>query len=100
MKCGICGKTLKRVKDLELQGFRIHGWKCSCGNTLGDPEDVNNIVKFFIFIKNGGKVQLFKTGNSMAIRIPKAIVALYHLKDKDVLQLDSRGKEIVLKVMG
>ena len=89
---------MKKVDDLDLKGFEIRGWQCKCGNELSDPEDVDNIVKFLRFIKKGKKVHVFKSGNSLAIRIPKAIARIYNINEDDELLISPKKKEIILKV--
>ena len=89
---------MKKVDDLEVKGFAIRGWRCECGNELSDPEDVDNIVKFLRFIKKGKKVHVFRSGNSLAIRIPKPIAKIYDIKENDELLLSPKKKEIILKV--
>jgi len=89
---------MKKVDDLDLKGFEIRGWQCKCGNELSDPEDVDNIVKFLRFIKKGKKVRVFKSGNSLAIRIPKAIARIYNINEDDELLISPKKKEIILKV--
>ena len=98
MKCNSCGKPMKKVDDIDIKGFQIRGWRCRCGNELSDPEDVDNIVKFFRFIKKGKKVHVFKSGNSLAIRIPKAVAKVYGIHEDDELMISPKKDEIVLKV--
>ena len=98
MKCGVCGKKLKKVDNIELKGFKIRGFECSCGHELVEPEDIDNIVKFFRFIKKQKKLKVFKSGDSLAIRIPKAIADIYRIHENDEIIIDPKKDGIVLKV--
>jgi len=44
LKC-VCGKTAKRVNDLEYDGMVFGGWRCKCGETLADPYQANLFLK-------------------------------------------------------
>ena len=97
-KCNLCGKKMKDVNDIDLNGFNIRGWRCSCGNEHSNPDDVDKIVKFFRYLKTNREIKIFKSGNSLAIRIPKQIVDLYDLSPKSKLLLNSKDKKIILEI--
>jgi hypothetical protein len=44
-----------------------------------NPDDVDNIVKYFKALKKGVEATVFKSGNSISVRLPKVIADLYHL---------------------
>ena len=99
-KCNVCGKEMQKVNDIELYGFKIKGWRCKCGNEHSNPEDVDNIVKLFKLSRKGAEASVFESGNSIAVRLPKAIVNLFRLKPKSKLIISTKENEIVLKVPG
>ena len=97
-KCNICGKNMKEADDIDLKGFLIRGWRCECGNMHSNSEDVDAIVKFFRYIKKKKTVSVFKAGNSLAIRLPKPLVELYHLSPSSKLLLDTKESELIFKI--
>jgi hypothetical protein len=90
---------MSKVDDIHLKGFEVKGYRCKCGNEISDSEDVDNIVKFLVFVKKQKKMQVFKSGNSLAIRIPKAIAKVYGIKENDQLLFQPKKDEIVLKLV-
>ncbi len=56
---------MKEVDDIDLKGFMIRGWRCECGNGHSDPEDVDNIARYFKALKKGVEATVFKSGNSI-----------------------------------
>ena len=44
LKC-VCGRTAKRLDDLEYKGMPLGGWKCKCGETMVDPYQANLFLK-------------------------------------------------------
>jgi hypothetical protein len=89
---------MKEVDDLELKGFKIRGWRCECGNEHSSPEDVDNIVRYFKLVKKGVEATVFKSGNSISVRLPKVIADLYRLDAKVKLPIETETNEIILKV--
>ena len=45
--CNVCEREMTEVDDIDLQGFKIRGWLCECGNTHSNSDDVDVIVKSF-----------------------------------------------------
>jgi hypothetical protein len=45
-KCGICKKEMLPVDDISLKKFLVKGWRCECGQTYSNPEDVDKIVRY------------------------------------------------------
>jgi hypothetical protein len=89
---------MKSVNDIDLKGFKVNGWKCSCGNVHTNPKDVDDIVKFFRYMKTSKEIKVFKSGNSLAIRIPKQIADLYHLTQKSKLILIPKDDKLILEI--
>ncbi|MCX9013591.1 MAG: hypothetical protein OIN89_02155 [Candidatus Methanoperedens sp.] len=98
-KCNICKEEMKPVDDINLKGFVIHGWRCGCGNEHSDPEDVDNIVRYFKALKNGVEATVYKSGNSISIRLPKVIADLYHLNANLKLPIETEPGSIRLKIV-
>ena len=98
-RCNICGKEMEIVDDINLKGFVIRGWRCECGNEHSDPEDVDNIIKYFKALKNGLEATVYKSGNSISIRLPKVIADLYHLNTNLKLPIESEQGGIRLKIV-
>lgn len=98
-KCNICGKEMNEVNDINLKGFMICGWRCECGNEHSNPEDVDNIVKYFKALKNGVEATVFKSGNSISVRLPKVIADLYHLNTNLKLPIETEPGGIRLKIV-
>ena len=98
-KCNICEKEMTEIDDIDLKGFKIRGWRCGCGNTHSNSEDVDVIVRFFRYMKKHHELSLFKTGNSLAVRIPKPIADLYHLNPSSKVVIEAKTKEIRLKIL-
>ncbi|MFU8767333.1 MAG: hypothetical protein ACNA7I_06680 [Candidatus Methanoperedens sp.] len=98
-KCNICKKEMKAVDDINLKGFVIHGWRCECGNEHSDPEDVDNIVRYFKALKNGVEATVYKSGNSISIRLPKVIADLYHLNANIKLSIETEPTGFKLKIV-
>ncbi len=97
-KCNICGKEMEEVGDIDLKGFMIRGWRCECGNEHSNPDDVDNIVKYFKALKKGVEATVFKSGNSISVRLPKVIADLYHLNANLKLSIETEPGEIRLIV--
>ena len=97
--CNLCGKEMKEVDDLELKGFLIRGWVCSCGNEHSHPNDVDALVKFFKYIKKQRGLKIFKSGNSLAVRIPKQIADVYHISKGSKLVLSPEKDQLVIKII-
>ena len=49
--CNICRKEMRPVDDIEIKGIKelegkkIRGWRCECGNEHSNPEDVDILVE-------------------------------------------------------
>lgn len=90
---------MKEVSDINLKGFVIRGWRCECGNEHSNPEDVDTIVKYFKALKKGVEATVFKSGNSISVRLPKVIADLYHLNTSLKLPIETEPGGIRLKVV-
>ncbi len=97
-KCNICGNEMQEVDDINLKGFEIRGWRCECGNEHSKPEDVDNIVRYFKAVKKGLEATVYKSGNSISIRLPKVIADLYHLNTNLKIPIETELGSIRLRI--
>lgn len=97
-KCNICRIEMQEVDDINLNGFEIRGWRCECGNEHSKPEDVDNIVRYFKAVKKGLEATVFKSGNSISIRLPKVIAELYHLSINLKIPIETELGSIRLRI--
>lgn len=91
LKC-ICGGTAKETL-LSYKGFKLRGWKCSkCSEEITDPRDFNAYME--LKRKQKLKVKVGKLGNSLVLRIPKAIQDLHHIRKGEelIISSESQGK--------
>jgi antitoxin component of MazEF toxin-antitoxin module len=51
-------------------------------------------------MKTSKEIKVFKSGNSLAIRIPKQIADLYHLTQKSKLILIPKDDKLILEIAG
>ena len=59
-KCGICKKEMTHVDDILLKGFLISGWRCECGQTYSDIEDVDKIVRYLRTLRTPNVERMMK----------------------------------------
>ena len=95
-KCNICGEEMEDVDDIEMGGFLIRGWRCSCGNEHGNIEDAGEIVRYYRKHKKF-KAKVFTSGNSVSIRIPKTVANVLRLKPKEELEIEAKKGKLILK---
>ena len=92
MKCPVCGKKMKDA-DVELRGFALKGFKCSCGETAFNPLDVEMVRKAV-----NGNVKARRVANSLVITLPRPLARLARIKEGDVLNwLVSKNRLILQK---
>ena len=99
LTCDQCGKKMKEVDDQEIKGFMIRGWRCSCGQEYSNPVDVDNLVKLFNFMKKQRGLKVFRSGNSLALRIPKQLADVYHITSESRLVVSPKKDSIEIKVL-
>lgn len=97
--CNLCEKQMYEVNDIEIKGFMTRGWRCKCGNVHSHPGDIDALVKFFRYMKLNKEISVFKSGNSLAIRIPKQVAVAYKITNKTKLVLKPEKDRIVLEVV-
>jgi len=106
-KCQICEKGyLKKVMNKEIiYGVELGVFsakKCSyCGEIWVDGKTMDNIEKI---AKEKGvwglgtTTKITKTGNSLAVRIPKKIVNHLNLKNGEEIYIHPEHKKVILEI--
>jgi len=89
MKCHKCGKTMRYVKGLRFNKFKIDGWKCSCGEIYYEPEQAQKILLLNKLRKETIRAKLGKVRSNLILRLPKDV--------EDALDL-KKGGEVLIKV--
>lgn len=97
MKCNKCGKTMKYLKGMKFNEYKIEGWKCSCGEIYYNPEQAQKILLLNRLKKEAIRAKLGKIRSNLILRLPKDIeYALGLEKGKDVLiRVEDRGFKIM-----
>lgn len=94
LKCH-CGKWAKPTR-LKIEGLDIRGWACSCGEQYLHPEDSPRLSALKKIQSSKLEATVTKTGNSIALRIPKAAADALALKVGEKLLLNfKRPKKLV-----
>ena len=107
LKCPLCNKGFLKKKQIEEKMFGIYLGTFSaevcdvCGETFTDKDTtrmIENVAKKKWIWGLGLKTKITKTGNSLAVRIPKKIADFLHLKvgEEAYIHLDA-NKLIVEK---
>ena len=108
MKCPICEKgELKKGKIKEYMFGHYLGefpaQLCTkCNESFTDSETtrkIEEIAKKKGIFGLGKKTKITKTGNSLAIRIPKRIVDFLKLKDGEETYIHPEGNKLVIEVI-
>lgn len=106
MKCPICEKgILKKGKIKEYMfGFFLGEFSaeiCSkCNETFTDAattRKIEEIAKHKGIWGIGKKTKIIRTGNSLAVRIPKQIVDFLKLKEGKEAYIHPEGKKLVIE---
>lgn len=97
-RCHKCGTKMKLVDDIELSGFLVKGYRCTqCKEEVFAANEIAHILKFNKSMKRGMTAKVFKSGNSIAIRLPKELVAVYEIEPGKELKIkpEKHGIELV-----
>ncbi len=82
-----CGKKAKRSL-IKYKEYEVRGWKCSsCKRSYIHPEDSLKISKLEKLKKEGIKVKVGIVGQSIVVRIPKALSEIYGFKKGNEIEL-------------
>lgn len=81
MKCPMCKKEMKKVKDvMEQDGIEFEAFKCnSCGEELMNMKQLKTLAKKYRKLRHAKEVTFAKWGNSIAVRIPREIINELHI---------------------
>ncbi len=89
MKCQECFKKMNFVKDIDFNGSKIDGYRCSCGEVYFDPEQAQRVLLMNKLQKGLVKAKLGRIRSNLILRLPKDI--------ETALQLE-QGEEVTLKI--
>ena len=99
MKKGIgcvCGKIAEPKKNLSFNGYKLDGWKCSCGEIYYEPEQAQRILLINKLRKAKIKVKLGRIKSNLILRIPKDIEKAIGLNKGDKLEIQLKDDKILL----
>ncbi len=86
-----CGKLAAPVRNMNLSGYVVRGWECSCGEKYINPADANYVLTIKKLEKEKLEGRITKTGNSYALRLPKKLVDSMGYEIGDTLEIKLRG---------
>lgn len=107
MKCPICEKGILKGKKIREEMFGVYLGKfpadvCSkCGESFTDAETtrkIERIAKKKGIWGLGVKTKITKTGNSLAVRIPKKIADFLKLKKGEEAYIHPYTDKLVIEV--
>ena len=84
--CKNCNKKMQ-PSAIERNGFRLRMLKCSCGNKIIHPQDLNEYREFQNLHKKNFKVKLRFVGNSYAVSIPREIINFMNEQEQKMKQM-------------
>lgn len=106
MKCPICEKGILKIKEIEEYMFGISLGKfpaeiCEkCGESFTDTETTKKIeeaAKRKGIWGLGATTKITKTGNSLAVRIPKKLANYLKLRDGEETYIHPEGNKIIIE---
>lgn len=96
-KCSECKGSMKELAAKTPEGFKYRYFKCEgCGEEILAMSQLHNVAEKYRQMKRF-HAKLSKWGMSLGLRIPKALVERYHLKDdKEVAIIpEKEGMKII-----
>ena len=96
MKCVKCGKIAAPAM-LSLEGSKVNGWSCSCGEQYLDSHAVERLFAIRRLQKEHLTAKVTRQGNSYALRVPMAIVQAYGLMKKRELRILPQENNFLLE---
>ena len=78
LKCH-CGKWAA-PDHFMVDGMRVRGWSCKCGEKYFHPDDIEPILTVNMLKKEGLVGKVSKVGNSYSVRLPAKLVKALRLK--------------------
>lgn len=86
-----CGKLAAPIRNMNLSGYAVRGWECSCGEKYINPADANYVLTLQKLEKEKLEGKITRTGNSYALRLPKKLVDSMGYEIGDVLEIKLRS---------
>ena len=106
MKCPLCNKGNLRKKEIDERMFGVYLGKfpadvCDvCNESFTDEETtriIENVAKKKGIWGLGLKTKIAKTGNSLAVRIPKRIAEFLNLKEGEEAYIHPDADRLVIE---
>lgn len=107
MKCPICEKGTLHLKKIteEMFGVALGVFPAevcsSCGESFtdeGTTKAIEEVAKRKGILGLGAKTKVTRTGNSLAVRIPKVIAEYLHLKEGNETFIHPEVGKLVIEV--
>ena len=96
-KCSECNVKMKELVAKTPEGVEYHYFKCDkCGEEIVDMKQLHDVAQKYRELKTF-HAKISKWGMSLGLRIPKALVKKYHLRDdKEVAIIpEKEGMKII-----
>lgn len=78
--------------NLELRGFKLHGFKCECGEEMFNPLDVEAVRQAV-----SEPVKARNVAHSLVITMPKKLAKLAKIKAGDSLKWIALNGDLILQ---
>ena len=86
-KCSKCGKQMNEKEAFTPEGISYKYFTCSkCGEEIVDMKQLHKVAEQYRAIKLY-HAKVTRWGQSLGLRIPKALVTKYHFKANDEVAL-------------
>jgi len=91
MKCDKCQKTMSPSKDLNFNGNKIDGWKCSCGEIYFESSQIQKILLINKLKKEVIKAKLGRIRSNLILRLPKEVESALGLQKGEIVTITIEG---------
>ena len=88
MKCHKCNKTMNYSKDLNFNGNKIEGWRCSCGEIYFESSNVQRVLLLNKLREEEIKAKLGRIKSNLILRLPKEVEIAFNLE---------KGETVIVK---
>ena len=96
--CTKFGHKMKR-KTLTIEKSNVRGWECvKCDEVILHPEDSQRMLALNK-LKKGLPVKIGELGNSLVVRIPKELAAMYKMAKGGEIMLKAHDDKIIEMVL-
>lgn len=93
-KCSECKGSMEELNAKTPEGIGYSYYKCKkCGEEIVDMKQLHQVAEEYRALKKY-QVKLSKWGLSLGLRIPKELVARYHLKENEEVAMIAEKKGI------